>query len=81
MIVWCCWGALYMTLIFVPLLSNPGAYEAAPPAGLWVGLALMIVPFGIWGLTILYGLYGAVRCLGGHDFNYAIIGNWLDSQN
>jgi uncharacterized Tic20 family protein len=81
MIAWCCWVVLYMALIFVPLLSNPGAYEAAPPAGLWVGLALMIVPFGIWGLIILYGLYGAVRCLGGHDFKYAIIGNWLDSQN
>ncbi len=81
MVAWCCWGVLYMGLIFVPLLSNPGAYESTPPAGLWVGLALMIVPFGIWGLTILYGLYGAVRCLGGHDFKYAVIGNWLDSQN
>jgi uncharacterized Tic20 family protein len=81
MIVWCCWGVLYMALIFVPLVSNPGAFEAAPPTGLWVGLALMIVPFGVWGLTILYGLYGAARCLGGHDFKYAAIGNWLDNQN
>mgnify|MGYP001828301959 CR=1 FL=1 len=81
MFVWCCWGALYMAMIMVPLLSNPGAYESAPPAGLWVGLVLMIVPFGIWGLTILYGLYGAARCLGGHDFKYAVIGNWLNSQN
>ena len=71
MIVWCCWGVLYMALIFVPLVSNPGAFEAAPPTGLWVGL----------GLTILYGLYGAARCLGGHDFKYAAIGNWLDNQN
>jgi len=46
-----------------------------------IGLFLMIVPFGIWGLTILYGLYGAARCLGGHDFKYAVIGNWLNSQN
>jgi hypothetical protein len=45
-----------------------------------VGLLLMVVPFGIWGLTILYGLYGAVRCYGGHDFKYAIIGDWLESQ-
>ena len=44
----------------------------------WVGLLLMIVPLGLWGLMILYGLYGAVRCLGGHDFKYAIVGNWLD---
>jgi uncharacterized Tic20 family protein len=80
MVAWCCWGALYMALIFVPLMSNPGAYEVTPPAGLWVGLFLMVIPFGIWGLTILYGLYGAIRCFGGHDFKYAIIGNWLDSQ-
>ena len=80
MVAWCCWGILYMMMIFVPLVNNPGAYEAAPPAGLWVGMFLMIVPFGIWGLIILYGLYGAVRCLGGHDFKYAIIGNWLEGQ-
>jgi uncharacterized Tic20 family protein len=80
MLTWCCWGILYTLLIVVPLISNPGAYTDAPPAGLWVGLLLMVVPFGIWGLTILYGLYGAVRCLGGHDFKYAIIGNWLESQ-
>jgi hypothetical protein len=47
---------------------------------LWAGLILMIVPLSIWGLTILYGLWGAARCLGGHDFKYAIIGNWLESQ-
>lgn len=80
MIAWCCWIGLYMMMIFVPLMSNPGAYEAAPPAGLWVGLFLMIVPLGIWGLIILYGLYGTVRCLGGHDFKYAIIGDWLEGQ-
>jgi len=80
MLAWCCWGILYALMIVVPLVSNPGAYEVAPPAGLWVGLLLMVVPFGIWGLTILYGLYGAVRCYGGHDFKYAIIGDWLESQ-
>jgi uncharacterized Tic20 family protein len=81
MLAWCCWGMLWTALILIPLLGNPGAYDVNPPAGLWVGMFLMIVPFGIWGLTILYGLYGAVRCLGGHDFRYAVIGNWLDSQN
>ena len=80
MIAWCCWIGLYMMMIFVPLMNNPGAYEAAPPAGLWVGLFLMIVPLGICGLIILYGLYGTVRCLGGHDFKYAIIGDWLEGQ-
>jgi uncharacterized Tic20 family protein len=81
MVAWCCWGALWMAMILVPLIANPGAYDAAPPAGMWLGLFLMAVPFGIWGLTILYGLYGAVRCFGGHDFRYAIIGNWLDNQS
>lgn len=81
MITWCCWGVLYTILILAPIISNPGAYDSTPPAGLWVGLVLMIVPFGIWGLTILYGLYGAARCLGGRDFKYGVIGNWLDSQN
>jgi uncharacterized Tic20 family protein len=80
MLAWCCWGMLYMALIFMPLLSNPSAFDSAPPAGLFVGLSLMIVPFGVWGLTILYGLYGAIRCLGGHDFKYALIGNWLGNQ-
>ena len=80
MLAWCCWGALYTFLIFAPLLSNPNAYSSSPPAGMFLGLFLMVVPFGIWGLTILYGLYGAVRCLSGHDFKYAIIGNWLNEQ-
>ncbi len=40
----------------------------------------MIVPLAIWGITILYGLWGAVRCLGGYDFRYAIIGRWLEGQ-
>lgn len=81
MVVWCCWGVLYTAMILIPLVGNPDAYTYAPPAGLWVGLFLMIVPFGIWGLTILYGLYGAARCLGGHDFKYAVIGNWLNGQS
>jgi hypothetical protein len=67
-------------LILGPLAANPAAYENAPPAGMWIGLALMIVPLGLWGLIVLYGLWGAARCLGGHDFKYAIIGNWLERQ-
>lgn len=79
MLAWCCWGALYFAMIFIPLMANPEAYEYAPPASMWVGLTLMLAPIAIWGLTILYALWGAVRCLGGHDFKYVVIGNWLQS--
>lgn len=80
MLAWCCWGLLWTALLVIPLSTTPGAYDQAPPAGLWVGLFLIVVPLAIWGLTILYGLWAAVRCLGGHDFRYALIGQWLESQ-
>ena len=80
MLAWCCWGLLWTAMLLVPVFNNPGAYETTPPAGLWVGMALMVVPLGICGLTILYGLWAAVRCLGGHDFKYALIGNWIEAQ-
>ncbi len=38
MMAWCCWGILYTVMIMVPLMADPAAYEAAPPASLWVGL-------------------------------------------
>jgi hypothetical protein len=38
-------------------------------------------PVGFPVLAILYALWGAVRCLGGHDFRYAIVsklvGRWI----
>jgi uncharacterized Tic20 family protein len=80
MLAWCCWGALYTAMVFVPLLANPGAYETTPPASLWLGLFLLVVPMGIWALTTLYGLYGSLRCFGGYDFKYIVVGNWLDKQ-
>lgn len=80
MLAWCCWGLLWTAMILVPIASAPGAYEQAPPAGMWIGLFLIVIPLGIWGLTILYGLWGAARCLGGRDFRYATIGRWLENQ-
>jgi hypothetical protein len=80
MLAWCCWGILWMVMLLPPLFANPGAYDSAPPAGLWIGLILMFVPLAMWGLTILYGLWGAARCFGGHDFKYVIIGKWLENQ-
>jgi hypothetical protein len=67
-------------MLLPPLFANPTAYENAPPAGLWIGLILIVVPAVISFLTVLYGLWGAVRCLGGYDFRYAIIGRWLESH-
>lgn len=79
-LLWCCWGAAWVALLIPPIVANPKAYDAAPPPGLWFGLFLMIVPLGITALTTLYGLWGAVRSLGGHAFKYAIIGPWLENQ-
>ena len=42
-----------------------------PP--LWYAV-LDAFPVGFPVLAILYALWGAVRCLGGHDFRYAIVG-------
>jgi uncharacterized Tic20 family protein len=79
-LLWCCWGATWLGMLLPSLLANPDAYQATPPPGMWVGMGLMLVPFGIMGLTTLYGLWGAVRCLSGHDFKYVIIGRWLERQ-
>ncbi len=80
MLAWCCWGLLWLAMIIPPIVANPGAYENAVPAGFWVGLSLISVPIAIWVATIAYGLWGAARCMGGHDFRYAIIGSWLERQ-
>lgn len=80
-LLWCCWGVGWMALWMTPTLLNPAAYQdVAPPAGFWIGLALAIVPLGLWGLTFLYALYAAARCLGGHAFKYAVVGRWLEGK-
>ncbi len=76
LLAWCCWGVLWLLMLMASIVSGS---TADPPAAVWVGLALMIIPTGIAGLTVLYGLWGAVRSLKGHDFRYAIIGNWLET--
>ena len=80
MLVWCCWGLLWTLLLMVPLINNPEAYNTTPPAGMWIGLALGIIPLAVVAATVIYGLIGAARTLGGHDFRYAVIGRWLKSQ-
>ena len=70
-----------MLMFLPPLIANPEAYGATAPAGLWVGLALMAIPLSFSLFTFVYGLSGAVRCLGGHDFKYIIIGDWLEGRH
>jgi uncharacterized Tic20 family protein len=79
-LLWCCWGTAWLGMILPPLIANPDAYRATPPPGMWVGLGLIFVPLSIMGLITLYGLWGAVRCLSGHDFKYAIVGRWLENS-
>ncbi len=79
-VFWMAWLAMWMGMILLPVFANPNAYDSAPPAGLWVGLTLMIVPIAVTKLLVLYGLWGAVRCLGGHDFRYALVGRWMGND-
>lgn len=78
--LWFCWGMSWLVLLMPPLIANPDAYQNAPPPGLWAGLSLMSVPVCIGLITLLYGLWGAVRCLSGRDFRYLGIGNWVAAQ-
>jgi uncharacterized protein len=79
-LVTCCWFAVWMLMWVPTMAANPQAYRDLPPTGMWIGLALAIVPIAVWLVTMAYGLVGAVRTLGGHHFRYAILGKWLKSQ-
>jgi uncharacterized Tic20 family protein len=62
------WGYAWVLLLAGVLQIDLGS----PPR--WAGLPLFWIPIGFQVLAILYALWGAVRCLGGHDFRYAIVG-------
>jgi hypothetical protein len=79
-LVTCCWAAVWMLMWMPVMAANPEAYQDVPPAGMWIGLALGIIPLAVVAATVIYGLIGAARTLGGHDFRYAVIGRWLKSQ-
>jgi hypothetical protein len=78
MIGWCCWMALYFAS-FIPLIAA-AEQGGDPPFIFWFSMLLMFAPLAVMGLWILGGLWGAVRCLGGHDFKYLVVGNWLEKQ-
>jgi hypothetical protein len=70
------WTATVSTAPVVDLQAS----KKAALAGLWAGLPLTMGATSIDGPIILHGLCGAMRCLVGHDFRYAIPGNWLESR-
>ena len=76
----CLWGVLFMFMIALPSMANPDLYQNAPPPSIWFGMVLLVCPCGLCLGTILYGIWGAIRCLGGSDFTYIGIGKWLESN-
>jgi uncharacterized Tic20 family protein len=71
--LWIIWGFFY-ALTFIPIIQNPDLYQDAPPPIFWIGMASMVVPLAfmiVWGL---YGLWGALQCWRGREFNYWLIG-------
>ena len=80
MSIWACWGMSWIALLF-PAISDSGAYQTAPPPGIWIGLSLMCCPLGLMALTVGYGLVAAARTLSGHPFRYVLIGDWLQRRS
>ncbi|MBE0409167.1 MAG: DUF4870 domain-containing protein [Anaerolineales bacterium] len=77
--LWIIWGFFY-ALTFIPIIQNPDLYQDAPPPIFWVGLASMVIPLAfmvIWGL---YGLWGALQCWRGRDFNYILLGKLIPTN-
>ena len=74
---WSCWGCLY-GLSFIPMIANAEKYKDAPPPVFFISLGLMVVPLGLMGLWMLYGLWGALRAFQGRDFRYIVLGRMLE---
>jgi uncharacterized Tic20 family protein len=75
---WSCWGCLY-GLSFIPMIANAEKYkDAAPPIFFFISLGLMVVPLGLMGLWMLYGLWGALRAFQGRDFRYIVLDRMLE---
>lgn len=77
---WVVWTVCY-TLSFIPMIPAMEASSSeAPPAIFWISMGSMCIPFGIMLVVGLYGIWGALRVWGGHDFRYAGIGRWLENS-
>ena len=77
--------ACYMCSVLGMLLMMPIGRIEPDTAGGALATIVSLFPFCILGLLmlagfafVLYGLYGAVRVLQGHDFRYVVIGPWLE---
>ena len=79
MALWIVWGIFY-ALTWIPIVQNPEQFEDAPPPIFWIGMASMVVPFMVMLAWALYGFWGALKSLRGHDFRYVFIGNLLNSE-
>lgn len=80
-LAFCLWGAAFFLILIPTVITDPACCQNSPPPGMWAGLVLMVCPLGFWFASVLYGLWAAIRCLGGHDFSYVIIGTRLDSTS
>jgi len=74
--LWVLWGILY-AFTFIPIIRNPNLYQDGPPLFFWVSLATMVIPLIFMVLWGLYGLWGALQCWRGRDFNYILIGKHI----
>jgi uncharacterized Tic20 family protein len=75
----CLWFVVFTLSILPPMLANPELYQYSPPPTVWFGMSMLICPCGLWLITILYGVWGAIRSYSGADFKYIVIGNLLDN--
>ncbi len=65
-----------LAIVWLFLLVAGGGIDLGDPPA-WVLPTLIALPVGVLGASVLHALLGAVRCLGGHDFRYALIGKWV----
>ena len=79
MVLFGCWFFFWL-FVTIPFAASAPP-QAGPPLGFWMGFGFLVCPLTLVGILVLYGLWGAVRALGGHDFRYLIIGDWLGRRS
>jgi uncharacterized Tic20 family protein len=68
----------FFGFIFITILLTESKHAEPSPYLVFIGvLLLFLIIFGSMGLYVLIGLVGAVACIGGKDFRYPILGNWI----